>query len=611
MSNARHAVVLGAGIAGLLAARVLTEHFGRVTVIERDTLGDDARRGVPQGRHLHGLLDRGRTSIEQLFPGFTAEMSEHGATTVEALVGTRWYIGGLRAAPTATGLTSVIASRPLLESVLRQRTTDLPQVRWAVGTAAGLVGDSHRVRGVAVRAGDETYTLTADLVVDATGRGSRVTQWLAELGALAAPEERLDVDLGYASRLYEHRPEHLDGHSSVIISTGPNGRGGGAVLVEGGRWQVTLAGMLGDHPPTDKDGFAAFAETISSRDIHEIISTATPLGAAVPHRFRSPVWRRFDRLPTVPQGFLAIGDALCHFNPLYAQGMTVAAQQTLVLRSCLRAGDTGDLPERFYSAVAPVIDVAWRLSTGSDLANPAVVGPRDLRTRLTNRYVARAQRAAHYHPSVARAFLRVANLVDPPAALLAPSTAWRILMRGSTSAVVSTGDVSGPAAVSVAAAHPTGAAQAGPFSADVPRRDGSLDDSVADEAGCVTGAAGSVMGEVGVVAQGADLAGEVGVGVVARAGLDAYGAGLAVDEAGVVVHGAGPAAHEADPAAHGAGPAAHEADPAAHEADPGAHEADPGAHAADEISREPASPVNPLAYQPARTEGQPASHTDL
>ncbi|WP_433664384.1 FAD-dependent oxidoreductase [Nocardia sp. CA-128927] len=435
MSEGRHAVVLGAGIAGLLAARVLSDYFSQVTIFERDSVeGAEVRRGVPQARHLHGLLDRGRTIIEQLYPGFTSEMASCGATTAEALIGTRWYVGGLRVVPTSTGLTSVMATRPLLESVLRQRTLAAPGVRLCEGAARGLIGDADRVRAVSVSGEYGAQAHATDLVVDATGRGSRAPVWLTALGAQAPAEDRLEVDLGYASRMFRRTPGQLGGHSSVIISTGANGRGGGAIRVEGDRWHVTLAGMLGDHPPTDPIGFAAFASTIAAPDIHEIVTTSEPLDDAVPHRFRSPVRRRFERLDAVPQGFLVLGDAFCSFNPLYAQGMAVAAQQALALRDCLSDGpDSADLPARFYSAAGKVVDVAWQLAAGADLSHPGVLGPRTARTRLTNAYVARVHRAAHVDPLVARTFMRVANLIEPSTALLRPRVAGRIMLRGSSS----------------------------------------------------------------------------------------------------------------------------------------------------------------------------------
>ncbi|MBF6134877.1 FAD-dependent monooxygenase [Nocardia otitidiscaviarum] len=426
--NGGHAVVIGAGVAGLLAARVLADTCSRVTVLERDEVGTGPRRGVPQAGHLHGLLDRGRTIIEELYPGYTDDLVRRGATTAEVLVGTRWYVGGSRLAATPTGLTSAIATRPLLESVLRDRTLALPNIELRERTSArGLVGDARRVSAVAT---DREPALRADLVVDAAGRGSRIREWLTALGTRAPREERLDIDLGYASRFYRHRPGQLGGQSSVIISTGTDGRGGGAVRVEGDRWHVTLAGMVGDHPPVDAAGFERFAAGLDAPDIHDIITASDAVDAPTPYRFRTAVRRRFDQLAAPPAGLIVLGDALCSFNPLYAQGMTVAALQARALRASLDAAPA-DLPARFYRAAADATAVAWGMATGSDLRHPGVRGPRTVRTRLANAYVAQAHRVAHGDPVVARAFMRVAHLVDPPAALAYPRTAGRILLRGN------------------------------------------------------------------------------------------------------------------------------------------------------------------------------------
>lgn len=427
----RQAVVLGASIAGLLAARVLADEFPRVRIVERDeATGTDPRRGVPQARHLHGLMERGRQIMEELHPGLTAELAAAGAPTTEVLRESRWYLSGLRVHPTDTGLTTLLASRPMLEAGIRERTLALPGVDLLPRTAAaGLVAAEDgggRITGVRLADGTE---LAADLVVDATGRGSRAPDWLAELGYERPAEERIDVDLGYTSRLYRRKPEHLDGDLAVVVSTMPGFRGGGAITLEGDRWHVTLAGMLGDHPPTDPDHFTEFASTLPVPDVYDIVRDAEPLDDPVPHRFRGSLRRRYDRIPVLPQGFLVLGDAVSSFNPLYAQGMTVAAQQALILRDCLHRGEVD--VERFNQGVAEVVDVAWRMSTGSDLRYPGVEGPRSLRTRLIGAYASRAQVAAHHDPDVARTFMRTANLTLPPTALLAPPLLLRVLRKGT------------------------------------------------------------------------------------------------------------------------------------------------------------------------------------
>ncbi|WP_250289704.1 FAD-dependent oxidoreductase [Frankia sp. CiP1_Cm_nod1] len=452
-----HAVVLGAGIAGLLAARVLSETFERVTVLERDVLLDgdphgDSRRGVPQGRHLHGLLDRGRRLMEELFPGLTTELTRRGASTIETLVGSRWYLRGLRVRSAPTGLTSVLASRGLLEDVLRARLRAVPGVRFVQRTSAtGLVTAPEapgRIIGVRVvqqprtagagsgadagaDAGAATGTglIRADLVVDATGRASRGPDWLAALGLPGPAERRTGVDLGYASRFYRYRPEHLDGQRSVIVSTMPGFRGGGAVALEGGRWHVTLTGMLGDHPPTDPEGFEAFARTLPVPDIYDLVTSTEALSDPVPHRFTSSLRRYYERVQNPPAGFLAIGDAICSFNPLYAQGMTVAAQHAWALRDCLRAGGP-DLPARFYRQAGRLVDVAWDMANGADLRYPGVQGRRGPRERLVGPYAERVQVAAHRDATVARALMKTLNLVDAPTALLRPAVAAGVLRFG-------------------------------------------------------------------------------------------------------------------------------------------------------------------------------------
>ncbi|MBW0117343.1 FAD-dependent oxidoreductase [Pseudonocardia abyssalis] len=433
MAAREHAVVVGAGMAGLLAARVLSDAFARVTIVERDAPSSGVRRGVPQGAHLHGLLDGGRRIMEELYPGLTDELVAAGAPTGEPLRDTRWYLHGRRLAPTATGMRSVLASRPFLESALRARAVAVPGVDVAgPGTVTGLCTDGSRaVTGVRVRprSGREE-SLAADLVVDASGRGSRVADWLRAAGHAAPVQERVDVDLGYATRFYRRRPEHLDGQLAVTVSTIPRFRGGGCLAVDGGRWLVTLAGMLGDHPPADAAGFEAFAATLPTPDIHRVIGAAEPLGDPVPYRFGGSLRRRFDRLPDPARGFVALGDAVCSVNPLYAQGMSLAAQQVRVLRAQLASPGPLD-PRTFYRDTARLCDAAWEIATRSDLALPEVDGRRPLPARVLDGYIRRVQLAAHRDPVVSRAFLRVANLVDAPATLLAPRVLVRVLRPGA------------------------------------------------------------------------------------------------------------------------------------------------------------------------------------
>jgi hypothetical protein len=293
--------------------------------------------------------------------------------------------------------------------------------------------DGGRVTGVRVvrrLAGNAEQTLTADLVVDATGRGSRTPAWLEMLGYPRPPVERVRIGIGYASRTYRLVPELLDGDLGVLHAATPDHpRGGALAAMEDDRFIVTLFGILGDHPPTDPGGFADFAATLQFPDINEALREAEPLDEPVPFRHPASVRHRYERLSRFPEGLLVMGDAMCTFNPIYGQGMSVVASQALALRVHLQQ-QTRPQPVRFFRQIGRVVDVPWSMATGGDLAFPKVVGQRTMQMRLLNGYLAKLHAGAAHDPQLGRAFLRVAGLVDPPQALLAPGVAARVLRAG-------------------------------------------------------------------------------------------------------------------------------------------------------------------------------------
>jgi len=457
-TNGDHAVVLGGGMAGLLAARVLAEAYGRVTVVDRDRMpgAGQHRRGVPQGRHVHGLLARGQQIMEELFPGLTADLLGQGALAGDLLGDCRWYLNGHRLARTRVGLTALCARRPLLEGAVRARVFGRANVTLREGhDIVGLTTtpDGRRVTGARImdRSADGAVeNLAADVVVDATGRGSRLPSWLERLGYDAPPEERIRIRLAYATRVYRLTAEMLDG--DLILINGPTReqlRGGLVQRVGRDTALATLTGRLGDIPPTDPDGFLSFAGSLPVPDIHRALRSAQPLGDPVPFRFPESVWRRYDRLRRLPAGLLVIGDAVCCLNPQYAQGMSVAALETLVLREHVSAGEPD--PRAVLRDVARVIDAPWKVSAGADLALPGVEGRRTPVGRLMNRYVTRLHATAASDAGVAASFVRVAGLVDPPQRLLRPALVRRVLRRtGGARPATATGRRTDPVTSSTA-----------------------------------------------------------------------------------------------------------------------------------------------------------------
>ncbi|MGW1343657.1 FAD-dependent oxidoreductase [Kribbella sp. NPDC002412] len=429
------AIILGGSIAGLLAARALSETYAEVVLIDRDELGPEPapRRGTPQSRHLHGLLSRGHALLEDLFPGLTADLTADGARVGDMLADTRLCFGGHRFRRGVSGLPAICVSRPALEAAVRRRVLALPSVR-VLGRhdVAGVIADGRRIVGARVvgRAdGSAPEELPGDLVVDATGRGSRLPVWLEALGFPAPRQDRLAVGVGYASRRYRLRPGALGNDLVVISAPCPaRPRGGGLSRIEDGTCLVTLMGVLGDHPPTDPDGFTRFAADLALPDLSRILATAEPLDDPVAYRYPASRWLRYDRLDRFPSGLAVLGDAICTLNPVYGQGMTVAALEADALR---RQPADGRPLLGYLRETGRIAGAAWALARGADLSFPEIPGRRTTADRFFGRYVGMLQAGAARDEHLGRAFLRVTSLVDPPTALLRPAVVARALAAAS------------------------------------------------------------------------------------------------------------------------------------------------------------------------------------
>lgn len=426
------AVVLGGSVAGSLAARVLAEFYRDVVVVDRDTvLGvSTTRKGAPHTRHAHGLHARGQLILEELFPGFAEDMA-HKGYPVGDLGEMRWYFDGRRLPYTRTGLLSVTPPRPVLEHEIRTRVAALPGVTYL--ERHGILGlvptpDNERVIGVRVRpdGAGEDVVLDADLVVDATGRGSRTPAWLAEMGYERPAEERVRIGLAYTTRFYHRVPGSFQDTWSINPVASPaHPRGAFFGLSDENRCIVSLTGILGDHPPTDPEGFLEFARSLPVPDVYEGIRDAEPIDAPTSFGFPASVRRRYERMRRFPAGLAVLGDAVCSFNPVYGQGMSVAAWEVMKLREHLRGGRFD--PRTYLKALGRVVDNPWEVSAGGDLAFPGVEGKRTAKTNMGNAYVGRVQYAASKDPEVAKGFMRVAGLIDPPTALMRPRMMARVL----------------------------------------------------------------------------------------------------------------------------------------------------------------------------------------
>jgi len=435
-----HAVVLGASMAGLLAARAVSEAYQRVTVVERDALPEVSanRRGVPQGRHAHALQAGGSKVLEELFPGFLSELAASGVPVLRDLSETHFSFGGHLLSQQRHGLAGVVylSSRAHLEHHLRARVRALPNVVIAQRCeVTGLLSSGGRDRVTGARILDHSgpgteQSLEADLVVDATGRGGRMATWLPALGYPPPAEERFAVDIMYVSRRLRLTPGALGPTRMVLIGAVP-GRPTTLALIaqEDDWWMLTVAGYGGHHPPAGAQGSLEFAVTLAPAHILAAIRDAEPLDDPVTNRFPASLRRGYERMPRFPAGLLAFGDAICSFNPTYGQGMSIAALQAVALRKSLADG-ADDLARRFFRAAAKPVDVAWRLSLGGDLALPEVSGHRPPAVRATNAYLDRVLRVAEADSGLTELFLKVLGFLEPPTGLFRPSVVARVLAGG-------------------------------------------------------------------------------------------------------------------------------------------------------------------------------------
>jgi 2-polyprenyl-6-methoxyphenol hydroxylase-like FAD-dependent oxidoreductase len=426
-----HAIVLGAGMGGLLAARVLADHCAKVTVLDRDALPGEARprRGVPQSAHGHTLLPKGGELIERFFPGLLAEFGRCGVPVIrEDPDEIRFEAVGHHLAGAAPGPEAEVhvPSRPMLEKGVRERLARMSNVdirdRCAV---EGLRFTGGCVTGVRATSTDGPLHLDADLVVDALGRGSRTPVWLEELGHPRPEEDEVKVRGTYSSLQMRIDPHALREKMVLISATRLRPKGMALFRHENEMWDVSVFGVGGCKPPSDLAGMLEFVADFAPAHVLDALRSGQPLSTPESRTFPTSRWRRYDRMRAFPEGLLVLGDGVCSLNPTYGQGMTVAAVQADALATALRDG-THDLARRYFRTAAKPIRDAWNLAA---VADRAILGWRTGPLPLPVRALAPLADAffsAVANDAVLRdRFLRVFTLSAPPASLFTASTGLR------------------------------------------------------------------------------------------------------------------------------------------------------------------------------------------
>jgi 2-polyprenyl-6-methoxyphenol hydroxylase-like FAD-dependent oxidoreductase len=431
-----HAIVIGGSMAGLCGARVLSKFYNKVTVIDRDAYpaGAHERPGVPQSRHVHALLMRGRLELDRLFPGFERTMPERGAIEINfsrdfaALRGEGW------AERRTDSITTLFASRVLIEATVRELLRRIPNVELieraeAVGFETVRTG-ALRVTGVKVnpRDGGTSFSLSGDLIVDASGRTTKIPSWIEAMGLPTPPETVVDSHTGYASRWYKTNPDRrpkdwwwkgiwIDPDAKTLSTAGV------MFPVENNRMIVSLAGIGGHYPPSDEAEFTAKLAQLRSPIIAEEVALAEPLSQVYSYRQMANRWRHYDKWAARLDGFVALGDSSCAFNPVYGQGMTSGALSALILGECLEKNGINDveLPRKFFKVQARFQAEPWGLATASDFRVPGTEGKRPLMSRVMDPLFGKMFQVANDDPAIGERIGEVINMMKPPSALFEAS----------------------------------------------------------------------------------------------------------------------------------------------------------------------------------------------
>jgi 2-polyprenyl-6-methoxyphenol hydroxylase-like FAD-dependent oxidoreductase len=432
----QRAIVIGASVAGSMVAKLLADRFEQVVLIDRDRFPHSAtpRTTVPQEYHVHLLLQRGRQIMECLYPGFLAEIEAGGAEIVDLSHGVKWCFGGCWKSRWPTGVTAHYCTRTLIEHVLRKRARALTNLSVREGVAVQeLRYDPSTAAVTGVRVFDahgKKAEIDADLVVDASGRGSAASAWIKELGYGEVEVEQVVSKLGYVSRIYKRNPRIKNAWRVLLVTPKlPHDRRLAVVSpIEGDRYMVTTGGWLGEFPETTQESVLSFLRDLPVADGYEVVKTLEPEGEFKRFRMPGSLRRRYDRMTAWPKGLLVVGDALCSINPIYSQGMSVSAMQIEALERDLDGYLAGRIsPQALFATVIEATERSWGQAKAGDEKLLETGRRPTVKERIKDRYFDWMATASAQNRALTIALLKVNNLVADESILVRPTIAWKVL----------------------------------------------------------------------------------------------------------------------------------------------------------------------------------------
>ena len=446
----RHAIVLGGSIAGLLAARVLSDFFEKVSIVERDPQPDapTARKGAPQGHHVHVLLKSGEQILADLFPGIIEDLEQQGAQRADFSQDVHWYHFGCWKLQYPSGFLVHVQSRPLLEYTLRQHLRRVPNVLCLYGqVVAGVLttADRARVQGVRIHPSDTptaVQELAADLVIDASGRGSQTPRWLQEWGYRPPPETQVRIGLTYSTQVFEAPSQGTRDWKVLALNPAKHGgtRAGYVFGVEGNRWLVTLGGYSGDKTPHTNEGFVEYAKSLATPDIYRLLQTLKPVSDIKVFNVPFTTRRHYEKVSRFPAGLVVLGDSFCVFDPVFGQGMSSAAKQASALRELLKKEGydaSAAFSRRAHRRFSREVLAPWLLATSEDFRYPKTEGKKPFFIPFLHWYSGHVFALSGEDREVYEAFRQALHLLRGPEVLFQPRVLWRVLrhaLLGSPSA---------------------------------------------------------------------------------------------------------------------------------------------------------------------------------
>jgi 2-polyprenyl-6-methoxyphenol hydroxylase-like FAD-dependent oxidoreductase len=437
----KKALVIGGSVAGLFAARILSDFFEEVLIIEKHQKNekDLTRTGVPQGAHGHALLKSGEEILSELFPGIVDELVADGSVKSDFTSGLAWNHHGSWKMKYHAGLSIIQQSRPFLEWHIKRRLEMIPNLSFLYGAKAKkllISSDSTRVIGVEIQNdGDVTIPLKADLVVDATGAGSSSSNWLTQLGFDAPQKTEVNVNLFYASRIYSSLSSKNKDWANLLVYPNPpeQKRGGSISPIENQRWMVTLLGYGGESPPMTEEDFIHYAKGLEHPDVYEAIKTGTPDTDVSVYRFTKLRRFHYEKLQLFPNGLIVMGDAFCRIDPVFGQGMSIAALEAIALKKELQKAvqnnKLAQISRNAHRSFSKIIDVPWLIALTEDFRFTHTTGPKPFGLPLLKWYVKRVILACATNQKVYGKLVNVLQLKAHPISLFTPTTLKAVLFQ--------------------------------------------------------------------------------------------------------------------------------------------------------------------------------------